>query len=122
MMNKTRILPNATGGPTFTANATGQAVDISDLGEKDIIVWPTSGAMSASVQIQVSALGGPSAPGTADPSWVALGSAITTAGATHTLTRALWMRAVVSSYVSGAVEVAVVGDFAHEPGGRRVSG
>lgn len=107
---------------SFTANGNGAAMDVSRHGEKDIFVWASAGSFSASVQIQVSAAGGPAPPGSADPSWIALGSAIAAAGMAHTLVRANWMRAVVSSWVSGTIQVSVVGDLAHEPGGRAVSG
>lgn len=106
----------------FVANGNGVGMDVSKLGEKDIFAWASTGTFSASVQIQVSAAGGPTAPGAADPSWIALGSAIAAAGMAHTLVRANWMRAVVSSWVSGTIQVSVVGDVAHEAGGRSASG
>lgn len=121
MINKTRLLPNATGGSTWGASGTGLGVDVSDMGEKDIFAWAQSGTFSASIQIQVSAAGGPVAPGTSDPSWTNLGAAIAAAGTAHSLVRANWMRAVVT-WTSGTIEVAVVGDVSHEVGGRRVSG
>lgn len=116
MINKTRSLGS------FTANATGGGVDISDLGEKDFYAWATSGTFSASVQIQVSSASGLTVPSSADPSWINLGSALAAAGEAHSLVRANWARAVVSSYVSGTIQVNVVGDYAHEAGGRKVSG
>lgn len=107
---------------SFGANLTGAGMDVSKLGEKDIFAWASAGSFSASVQIQVSAAPGPTAPGAADPSWIALGSAIAAAGMAHTLVRANWMRAIVSSWVSGTIQVTVIGDVAHEAGGRSASG
>lgn len=116
MINKTRSLGS------FGANTTGGGVDISDLGEKDFFTWASAGSFSASVQIQVSAATGNTAPGAADPSWQNLGSALAAAGNAHTLVRANWARAVIASWVSGTIQVTVVGDYAHEAGGRKAGG
>lgn len=122
MINRERKLLNDTN-TDWTANATGTAQDVSDMGEKTVYVWAKAGTYGAtSVQLQASGLAGTSAPGAADPSWINLGAAITATGFVHLTSRQCWLRAVVSSINGGAtIAISVVGDIAHEAGGRRSS-
>lgn len=120
MITKTlTAVKDSTGAAWGGANATSAAFDVSLLGEKTIHVY---GTFSASVQVQISSAGGPSPPAANDASWVNAGAAITTASAVHHLERANWMHLVISSYVSGTVKAAIVGDYSFEAGGRKVSG
>lgn len=116
MINETRQL----NPPSANGNSTG--VDVSQYGEKTVHCWASAGSYSASVQVQLSNLASQTPPGAADPSWLNEGSPLAAAGSLHILKRARWMRLVVSSYVSGTLAGAVVGDYAHEADGRKVSG
>jgi len=115
MYNRTRPLA------VPSSSATGAALDVSDLGEKTIFVWSSGAAINASIQIQISAAGGATAPAANDKSWVSEGAALTANGTLLITKRCNWIQVVVSSYVAGTLVGAVVGSYGTDAGGIAIS-